>query len=100
MWPQAGVDHLRHLAGAGRTGPRRGQSYSTEGTGLSTLPMNLLTTAFAACVLKNVERFSQVLPFRYQEASIKVVAERQEDPSKMIRVTYSLHLVTDRKSVV
>jgi Predicted redox protein, regulator of disulfide bond formation len=58
-------------------------------------PADLLTTAFAACVLKNVERFSQILPFRYQEASIKVVAERQEDPPKMIRVTYSLHLVTD-----
>jgi uncharacterized OsmC-like protein len=51
--------------------------------------------AFAACVLKNVERFSRILPFRYQEASIKVVAERQEAPPKMIRVTYSLRLVTD-----
>jgi uncharacterized OsmC-like protein len=58
-------------------------------------PADLLTTAFAACVLKNVERFSQILPFRYQKASIKVVAERQEAPPKMIRVTYSLQLVTD-----
>ena len=58
-------------------------------------PADLLTAAFAACVLKNVERFSQILPFRYQEASIKVVAERQEAPPKMIRVTYSLQLVTD-----
>jgi uncharacterized OsmC-like protein len=57
-------------------------------------PADLLTAAFAACVLKNVERFSQILPFRYQEASIKVVAERQEAPPK-IRVTYSLQLVTD-----
>jgi uncharacterized OsmC-like protein len=58
-------------------------------------PADLLTMAFAACVLKNVERFSKMLPFRYQEASINVVAERQEAPPKMIRVTYSLRLVTD-----
>ncbi len=58
-------------------------------------PADLLTMAFAACVLKNVDRFSKMLPFRYQEASIKVVAERQEAPPKMIRVTYSLRLVTD-----
>ena len=58
-------------------------------------PADLLTMAFAACVLKNVERFSKLLPFRYQEASIKVVAERQEAPPKMIRVTYLLQLVTD-----
>jgi uncharacterized OsmC-like protein len=58
-------------------------------------PADLLTMAFAACVLKNVERFSHILAFGYQEASIRVVAERQEAPPKMIRVTYSLQLVTD-----
>jgi uncharacterized OsmC-like protein len=58
-------------------------------------PADLLTMAFAACVLKNVERFSQILPFRYENASIKVVAERQDAPPKMTRVTYSLRLVTD-----
>jgi uncharacterized OsmC-like protein len=56
---------------------------------------DLLTIAFAACVLKNVERFSRILPFRYQEASIKVEAERQEAPPKMIHITYTLQLVTD-----
>lgn len=58
-------------------------------------PADLLTMAFAACVLKNVERFSQILPFRYEEASIAVVAERQDAPPKMTRVSYSLRLVTE-----
>jgi len=58
-------------------------------------PADLLTMAFAACVLKNVERFSQILPFRYEGASIEVVAERQDAPPKMTRLTYSLHLATD-----
>jgi len=51
--------------------------------------------AFAACVLKNVERFSHILPFRYEEASIEVVASRQEAPPKIIRISYSLLLTTD-----
>jgi len=40
-------------------------------------PADLLATAFAACVLKNVERFSGILPFRYDGASISVIAERE-----------------------
>jgi len=58
-------------------------------------PADLLTMAFAACVLKNVERFSKILAFQYQGASIDVVAERQEAPPKMTRITYTLLLVTD-----
>ena len=33
-------------------------------------PADLLTAAFAACVLKNVERVSQILPFSYRWATI------------------------------
>ncbi len=58
-------------------------------------PADLLTLAFAACVLKNVERFSHILSFGYQGASIEVVSERQDAPPKMIRVRYFLRLVTD-----
>jgi len=58
-------------------------------------PADLLIMAFAACVLKNVERFSRILSFGYEEASIEVVAERQESPPKMTRITYSLRIVTD-----
>jgi uncharacterized OsmC-like protein len=58
-------------------------------------PADLLTMAFAACVLKNVERFSHILSIPYEEASIDVEAERQESPPKMTRITYSLRIVTD-----
>lgn len=61
-------------------------------------PADLLTAAFAACVLKNVERFSGVLPFRYQEASIQVEAERQDAPPRMIAVRYVLQVATDEPS--
>lgn len=58
-------------------------------------PADLLTAAFAACVLKNVERFSQILPFGYEKATIDVTAERQDAPPRIISVHYVLYVTTD-----
>jgi hypothetical protein len=45
--------------------------------------------------LKNVERFSHLLPFRYESASVEVAAEREEPPPRIIRMSYRLRVVTD-----
>jgi uncharacterized OsmC-like protein len=66
-----------------------GQSDSLPG------PAELLCAAFAACLLKNVERFSQILPFAYDAASVEVTAERSAVPTRFVRVTYELHIRTD-----
>jgi len=58
-------------------------------------PADLLTTAFAACMLKNVERMGQLLPFEWISASVEVHAERQDSPPKMTAITYRLEVVTD-----
>lgn len=58
-------------------------------------PADLLVTAFAACVLKNVERMSSMLPFAYEGASIEVMAERETNPPRMARIHYVLTVVTD-----
>jgi uncharacterized OsmC-like protein len=58
-------------------------------------PAELLCGALAACLLKNVERFSQMLPFRYEGARVQVTAERQERPPRFTRFTYHLEVVTD-----
>lgn len=58
-------------------------------------PAELLCGALAACLLKNVERFSQMLPFQYEGARVHVGAERQESPPRFTRFTYRLELVTD-----
>jgi uncharacterized OsmC-like protein len=58
-------------------------------------PADLLTAAFAACVLKNVERFSHILRFGYERASIEVEADRQDAPPRMTAVRYVLRVVTD-----
>ncbi len=58
-------------------------------------PADLLTLAFAACVLKNVERFSGLLPFRYEDASIEVTSERQTAPPRITELRYVLRIQTD-----
>lgn len=58
-------------------------------------PADLLTAAFAACILKNVERMAELLPFELDEATLDVVAERQDRPPKVVRLSYELTVVTD-----
>lgn len=58
-------------------------------------PAELLASAFAACLLKNVERFSRILPFRYSGASVEVRAEREQSPPRFSRISYLLRLRTD-----
>jgi uncharacterized OsmC-like protein len=58
-------------------------------------PAELLAAAFGACMLKNVERFSSILPFAYTGASISVTAEREETPPRIARMQYVLRVTTD-----
>jgi len=58
-------------------------------------PAHLLASALAACVLKNVERFSHMLPFEYSAATVDVELERQDNPPRIIRASYILDVDTD-----
>jgi uncharacterized OsmC-like protein len=58
-------------------------------------PAELLLTAFAACTLKNVERMSHLLAFRYRGATIDVTGERQDKPPRFTRIRYTLQIDTD-----
>jgi len=62
-------------------------------------PTDLLAAALSACILKNVERFSHLLTFRYESASVRVVADRTEPPPKIVRIRYELSVVTDETPV-
>ena len=53
-------------------------------------PAELFLSSFAACVLKNVERFSGLLHFEYDRAEIKVRATRLENPPRMDAIRYEL----------
>ncbi len=58
-------------------------------------PAELLALSLGACILKNVERFSHLLSFRYEGAEVTVEAERQEDPPRFTKLTYELRIRTD-----
>jgi uncharacterized OsmC-like protein len=58
-------------------------------------PADLLAAALAACMLKNVERFSHILPFRYRRATVEVAVEREEPPPRIVRARYTLRVETD-----
>jgi uncharacterized OsmC-like protein len=58
-------------------------------------PAELLCASLAACLLKNVERYSELLPFQYEAATVEVVAERQSTPPKMTRMQYRIEIVTE-----
>ena len=58
-------------------------------------PAEMLLSAFSACALKNVERFSEMLPFDYEEAKIEVEGERQDKPPKFTDIRYRIEIVTD-----
>ncbi len=58
-------------------------------------PADLLSAALCACILKNVERFSQRFSFRYESATVEVTAEREHPPPRIVRVNYQLRIVTD-----
>lgn len=58
-------------------------------------PAELYISAFAACMLKNVERFSKILKFNYDNASVQVSADRLEQPARMENVEYELKIYSN-----
>ncbi|MGC8513210.1 MAG: OsmC family protein [Acidimicrobiales bacterium] len=69
-------------------------SWDTPPSGLPG-PAELLAAAFAACLLKNVARFGELLKFRYGHAEVDVVARRQDSPPKFVEISYELRIATD-----
>ncbi|AWV98258.1 OsmC family protein [Arcticibacterium luteifluviistationis] len=60
-------------------------------------PAELFLGSFAACMLKNVERFSEMLKFDYTKATLEVNAIRLENPPRMDNVAYNLTIYSNDK---
>jgi uncharacterized OsmC-like protein len=58
-------------------------------------PAELLAGAFAACLLKNVERFAEILPFHHAGAWVRVVVEREDALPRFARLGYEMRVITD-----
>lgn len=55
-------------------------------------PVELLLGSFAACCLKNIERFSDILHFEYENAYIEVIGKRQESPTQVVGIKYTISI--------
>lgn len=55
-------------------------------------PADMLLSSFAACCLKNVERFSSILHYNYDSVEIDVSGVRQEKPPMINEINYTLHI--------
>ena len=75
----------------------RGLDFDGSALGNPTLPgpADLLAAALAACLSKNLERFSKFLGFHYQRGRVTVTLERQDAPARIIRATYLVEVTTD-----
>lgn len=62
-------------------------------------PAELFLRSFAACVLKNVERFSGMMKFNYSKATIEVNATRLENPPRMDNIIYNLTIYSNDKKL-
>lgn len=58
-------------------------------------PAELLLTAVAACILKNVQRYSEILNYPYRSAKIKVKGIRNDNPPFMKEISYKVFVDTD-----
>jgi len=58
-------------------------------------PAELLLSSLAACMLKNVERFSEILKFDYAKASIQIKGLRNDHPPFMSKIDYKLQVESD-----
>ncbi|MCK0135754.1 OsmC family protein [Arenibacter sp. S6351L] len=60
-------------------------------------PAELLLGSFAACILKNVERFSGMMNFSFTKATLEVNATRLENPPRMDNIVYNLTIYSNDK---
>lgn len=88
------VGHGRAEADVARETIAFDSSWAAPPSGLPG-PAELLASAFAACLLKNLERAGHLLHFRYESAEVDVVARRQDSPPKFVEISYELRMDTD-----
>ncbi len=58
-------------------------------------PGELLLCSFSSCILKNIERFSELLKFQYTDVNIETEATRRDKPPKFIEIHYKVFLNTE-----
>ncbi|APQ16800.1 OsmC family protein [Maribacter hydrothermalis] len=62
-------------------------------------PAELFLGSLAACILKNIERFSDFMNFEYTSAEIKISATRLEKPPRLDDINYVLIINSQDKNI-
>ena len=62
-------------------------------------PAEMFLGAFAACMLKNVERFSEMMSFTFSKATVDINAKRLEKPPRMDNIEYILTIYSNYKKL-
>ena len=57
-------------------------------------PAELLLTSLAACMLKNLQRYSEILHIPYRKAKISIHGIRNDNPPYMSEINYRLEVDT------
>jgi len=60
-------------------------------------PAELFLTAIAACMIKGIERVTPMLKFELRGVEVRLSAERQDSPPRILRVDYELIVDTDEE---
>lgn len=58
-------------------------------------PAEMLLASLAACILKSAERVTPVLTFDLRGIEVSLHGIRQDNPPKMVRITYDIVVDTD-----
>jgi uncharacterized OsmC-like protein len=58
-------------------------------------PAELLLTSLAACMLKNIQRYSEILNIPYHKARVEINGKRNDNPPFMSEINYRLEVDTD-----
>lgn len=58
-------------------------------------PAELLLASLAACIIKGIERVAPLIKFSFRGVDVKLHGVRQDNPPKIVAITYELIVDTD-----
>ncbi|RMA58759.1 OsmC family protein [Ulvibacter antarcticus] len=70
-----------------------------ETAGLLSSPADIYLSSLAACILKNIERFSGMMKFQYDQATIKISATHFIKPPRLESIVYEVILLSKEEKI-
>lgn len=58
-------------------------------------PAEIIGNALGSCLLINAQRMAQKMKMNFSDLSVDLQVYRQEEPPKVVRIEYTIHIKTD-----